>query len=208
MNIFQKRTVGKKGIAAALLASQLLFTAGCGSGEQRETAGQLDTEQTMQQDGYIVVGYVQVGSESDWRTTNTQSFKDVFTQENGYYLIFEDGQQKQENQVKAIRNLILQEVDYIVLDPIVETGWESVLEEAKEAAGRRWRTTACIHAGWAVTSRRRAGTPGTGWRIIWKSRGGAGRQFISYLSRGRWAPLHRSGGQTDSQRFSSRMKTG
>lgn len=124
---------GKKGIAAALLASQLLFTAGCGSGEQRETAGQLDTEQTMQQDGYIVVGYVQVGSESDWRTTNTQSFKDVFTQENGYYLIFEDGQQKQENQVKAIRNLILQEVDYIVLDPIVETGWESVLEEAKEA---------------------------------------------------------------------------
>ena len=63
MNIFQKRTVGKKGIAAALLASQLLFTAGCGSVEQRETAGQLDTEQTMQQDGYIVVGYVQVGSE-------------------------------------------------------------------------------------------------------------------------------------------------
>ena len=55
MNIFQKRTVGKKGIAAALLASQLLFTAGCGSVEQRETAGQLDTEQTMQQDGYIVV---------------------------------------------------------------------------------------------------------------------------------------------------------
>lgn len=196
------------------MASQLLFTAGCGSGEQRETAGQLDTEQTMQQDGYIVVGYVQVGSESDWRTTNTQSFKDVFTQENGYYLIFEDGQQKQENQVKAIRNLILQEVDYIVLDPIVETGWESVLEEAKEAGipvilsdrggdgGRR-----CILLV-GSTSRRRAGTPGTGWRIIWKSRGGAGRQFISYLSRGRWAPLHRSGGQTDSQRFSSRMKTG
>ena len=136
MNIFQKRTVGKKGIAAALLASQLLFTAGCGRGEQRETAGQLDTEQTMQQDGYIVVGYVQVGSESDWRTTNTQSFKDVFTQENGYYLIFEDGQQKQENQVKAIRNLILQEVDYIVLDPIVETGWESVRALAGELSGK------------------------------------------------------------------------
>ena len=61
MNIFQKRTVGKKE-SRRLLASQLLFTAGCGSGEQRETAGQLDTEQTMQQDGYIVVGYVQVGS--------------------------------------------------------------------------------------------------------------------------------------------------
>jgi len=126
MNIFQKRTVGKKGIAAALLASQLLFTAGCGSGEQRETAGQLDTEQTMQQDGYIVVGYVQVGSESDWRTTNTQSFKDVFTQENGYYLIFEDGQQKQENQIKAIRSFIASDVDVISFCPIVETGEDGV----------------------------------------------------------------------------------
>ena len=212
MNIFQKRTVGKKGIAAALLASQLLFTAGCGSVEQRETAGQLDTEQTMQQDGYIVVGYVQVGSESDWRTTNTQSFKDVFTQENGYYLIFEDGQQKQENQVKAIRNLILQEVDYIVLDPIVETGWESVLEEAKEAGipvilsdRRAEMEDDSLYTCWVGSD---FAEEGTGWRIIWKSRGGAGRQFISYLSRGRWAPLHRSGGQTDSQRFSSRMKTG
>lgn len=112
----------------------LLFTmVGCGHKDQSAAVHQLDTEQTMTHDGYIVVGYAQVGSESDWRTTNTESFKDVFTQENGYYLIFEDGQQKQENQVKAIRNFILQEVDYIVLDPIVETGWESVLEEAKEA---------------------------------------------------------------------------
>lgn len=217
MNIFQKRTVGKKGIAAALLASQLLFTAGCGSGEQRETAGQLDTEQTMQQDGYIVVGYVQVGSESDWRTTNTQSFKDVFTQENGYYLIFEDGQQKQENQVKAIRNLILQEVDYIVLDPIVETGWESVLEEAKEAgipvilSDRRAEMeddslyTCWVGSDFAEEGQERRALAG---ELSGKAGAELGRQFISYLSRGRWAPLHRSGGQTDSQRFSSRMKTG
>ena len=157
-----------------------------------------------------------VGSESDWRTTNTQSFKDVFTQENGYYLIFEDGQQKQENQVKAIRNLILQEVDYIVLDPIVETGWESRSGEAKEAGipvilsdRRAEMEDDSLYTCWVGSDfAEEAGTPGTGWRIIWKSRGGAGRQFISYLSKGRWAPLHRSGGQTDSQRFSSRMKTG
>lgn len=93
----------------------------------------LDTEEMAGHDGCIVVGYAQVGSESDWRTTNTQSFKNIFTEENGYYLIFEDGQQKQENQVKAIRNFILQDVDYIILDPVVETGWEAVLEEAKEA---------------------------------------------------------------------------
>ena len=132
MNIFQKRTVGKKGIAAALLASQLLFTAGCGSGEQRETAGQLDTEQTMQQDGYIVVGYVQVGSESDWRTTNTQSFKDVFTQENGYYLIFEDGQQKQENQDRELFDEILEKTKI----PRAAGGTVFTAEEAKEVANR------------------------------------------------------------------------
>lgn len=81
----------------------------------------------------IVVGFSQVGSESDWRNASTESFLDVFTADNGYYLLYEDAQQKQENQLKAIRNFILQEVDYIILDPIVETGWDAVLLEAKEA---------------------------------------------------------------------------
>ena len=89
----------------------------------------------MPKDGrdYIVVGFSQIGSESDWRTANTESFKSTFTAENGYYLLFEDAQQKQENQVKDIRNFILQEVDYIVLDPVVETGWDAVLMEARDA---------------------------------------------------------------------------
>ena len=81
----------------------------------------------------IVVGLSQVGSESDWRIENTRSYRDTFTPENGYYLLFDDAQQKQENQLKAIRNFILQEVDYIVVAPIVETGWDSVLQEAKDA---------------------------------------------------------------------------
>lgn len=92
----------------------------------------LDTEEMAGHDGCIVVGYAQVGSESDWRTTNTQSFK-IFYGRKRLLSDFEDGQQKQENQVKAIRNFILQDVDYIILDPVVETGWEAVLEEAKEA---------------------------------------------------------------------------
>lgn len=82
---------------------------------------------------YIVVGFSQVGSESDWRMGSTNSFKNTFTEENGYYLLFEDAQQKQENQLKSIRNFILQEVDYIILDPIVETGWDAVLTEARDA---------------------------------------------------------------------------
>ena len=84
-------------------------------------------------DNLIVVGYAQVGAESDWRTANTASFKSTFVPENGYRLIFDDAQQKQENQIKAIRNFIQQDVDYIVLAPVVETGWETVLQEAKDA---------------------------------------------------------------------------
>lgn len=81
----------------------------------------------------IVVGFSQLGAESDWRNMHTQSMKTVFTEKNGYKLIFEDGQQKQSNQIKAIRRFIQQEVDYIVLAPVQENGWDTVLEEAKEA---------------------------------------------------------------------------
>ncbi len=105
---------------------------GCTGKQNVQEPSQLYDE-TVRGDGYIVVGFSQVGSESDWRIGNTESFRSIFTEENGYYLLFEDGQQKQENQLKSIRNFILQEVDYIILDPIVETGWDAVLQEAKDA---------------------------------------------------------------------------
>ena len=59
--------------------------------------------------------------------------QEAFTAREGYSLIFNDGQQKQENQIKAIREFIDQDVDYILLDPCIETGWDSALLEAKEA---------------------------------------------------------------------------
>lgn len=80
-----------------------------------------------------VIGMCQVGAESDWRAANTESMKAVFTEENGYHLLFEDARQKQENQISAIRKFIQQQVDYIILMPISENGWDSVLQEAKEA---------------------------------------------------------------------------
>ncbi len=89
--------------------------------------------ESRDEDDYTVIGLSQIGSESDWRNANTESFKSVFTAGNGYYLLYEDAQQKQENQLKAVRDFILQEVDYIILDPIVETGWDTVLMEAKDA---------------------------------------------------------------------------
>lgn len=82
---------------------------------------------------YIVIGFSQLGAESDWRSANTESMRSTFTTTNGYELIFEDGQQKQSNQITAIRTFIQQEVDYIVLAPVTETGWDTVLQEAKDA---------------------------------------------------------------------------
>ena len=84
-------------------------------------------------DDTITVGFSQVGAESDWRTANTESMKSTFSEENGYELIFDDAQQKQENQLTAIRNFIQQEVDYILLAPVTETGWDTVRQEAKDA---------------------------------------------------------------------------
>lgn len=90
-------------------------------------------EKTTVTNKRIVVGFSQLGAESDWRSANTESMKETFTLENGYDFIFEDGQQKQSNQITAIRMFIQQEVDYIVLAPVTETGWDTVLQEAKEA---------------------------------------------------------------------------
>lgn len=82
----------------------------------------------------ITIGFSQVGAESDWRVANTASMKSALSEENGFTLIFADAQQKQENQIKAIRDFISQDVDVIVIAPTTETGWETVLAEAKGAS--------------------------------------------------------------------------
>ena len=81
-------------------------------------------------DSLTTIGFSQVGAESDWRSANSISMKRTFTPERGYDLIFEDAKQKQSDQIKAIRKFIQQEVDYIVFSPVVESGWDTVLEEA------------------------------------------------------------------------------
>jgi simple sugar transport system substrate-binding protein len=80
----------------------------------------------------LVVGYAQIGAESEWRTGNTASIK-AEAERLGVELIFSDAQQKQENQIKAIRTFIAQQVDVIGVSPVVETGWESVFQEARDA---------------------------------------------------------------------------
>lgn len=80
----------------------------------------------------LVIGFSQVGAESEWRTANTLSIKDA-AKKDGITLKFADAQQKQENQVKAIRSFIAQRVDLIAFSPVVESGWDTVLREAKAA---------------------------------------------------------------------------
>ena len=80
----------------------------------------------------LTLGFAQVGAESEWRTANTQSIKDA-AKAAGINLKFSDAQQKQENQIKAIRSYIAQKVDVIAFAPVVTTGWDTVLKEAKSA---------------------------------------------------------------------------
>lgn len=81
----------------------------------------------------IVLGFAQVGAESGWRTAETNSIKEIPTKHPNITLKFSDAQQKQENQLKAVRTYIAQKVDVIAIDPVVSTGWDTVLKEAQQA---------------------------------------------------------------------------
>lgn len=111
-----------------IVSAALALLTGC-AGQEPKT----EDTRTPTDDNLIVVGVSQEGSESVWRTANTRSVKETFTKENGYFLIFNNARQKQEKQIKALRSFISQRVDYIVFSPIVEDGWETVLQEARAA---------------------------------------------------------------------------
>lgn len=84
-------------------------------------------------DDLITIGFAQVGHESDWRTASTQSAQAVFSAENGYDLQFVDCDNDSAAQLEAVRGFIEQDVDYIIIDPIVATGWDTVLTECEDA---------------------------------------------------------------------------
>ncbi len=80
----------------------------------------------------VVVGFSQLGAESSWRIANTESMEKA-AKEAGFGLMMENANQKQEKQIDAIRSFIAYQVDVIVFSPIVENGWDNVLNEAKKA---------------------------------------------------------------------------
>ncbi|GIH31779.1 ABC transporter substrate-binding protein [Microbispora amethystogenes] len=120
-----------KRISALILAGVTALTmAGCsggGDGDSSASGGSAGGG-----DDKIVMGFSQVGAESGWRTANTKSVQES-AKEAGIDLKFSDAQQKQENQIKAIRSYIQQKVDVIAFSPVVESGWDTVLKEAQNA---------------------------------------------------------------------------
>jgi len=113
---------GRTRFVLALASAALL--AACSGGADKPAAGDAPKA--------IVLGFSQIGAESEWRTANTTSVQSA-AKDAGITLRFSDAQQKQENQIKALRSFIAQRVDVIAFSPVVETGWETVLREAKAA---------------------------------------------------------------------------
>lgn len=136
----------KKSIIVAGLAGLMaLSMAGCGGGtsDGTTTAGSGSTggstsgynlvPKDTNGDGVITIGFAQVGAESGWRTANTQSYKDYFVAANGFKLVFADANQDADKQKQDVRDLIAQGVEVIDLAPVTDSGWEPVLQEAKDA---------------------------------------------------------------------------
>ncbi len=122
-------------LLSLIVLAMLLAIAGCSQGpsvslaQEATVAPGAKPKKTYKD---LIVGYVQLGAESEWRSANTKSVQEAAAQL-GVELKFSDAQQKQENQIKAIRSLIAQRVDVIGVAPLTETGWDDVFKEAKDA---------------------------------------------------------------------------
>jgi simple sugar transport system substrate-binding protein len=126
--------VSRVSVWTAILAI-LLAVAGCArSSQQTPAQPEATAPEARAKKGYkdLIVGYVQLGAESEWRSANTASVKEA-AEALGVELRFSDAQQKQENQIRAIRSLIAQRVDVIGVAPLTETGWEEIFQQAKDA---------------------------------------------------------------------------
>ena len=140
----------KKRILSMILATAMVATVlvGCGAKEEAaapaeeaaveeaapaEEAPAEEAAAPAEDGGLIKVGFAQVGHESDWRTANTQNYQDVFSEANGYELVFVDCDNNHDVQIESVRASIQQEVDYIILAPIQAAGWDVPLQEAADA---------------------------------------------------------------------------
>lgn len=136
-------------IAGILSLASILFIRNHISNSDSESISPHENQKTNDR---LILGFSQIGSESAWRTRNTESIFEAAA-ENNIQIIFDDAQQKQANQLKAIRSFIVYQVDVIAFVPIVEDGWDNVLQEAKDAGipvilvDRQINTDPSLYAG-------------------------------------------------------------
>jgi ABC-type sugar transport system substrate-binding protein len=149
----KKKLIGGIAAAAALALAMTGCSGGGGGGD----------------DELITVGFAQTGSESGWRSANTESMKTAFSEENGFELVFNAADNKIEAQIAAVRSFINQGVDAIVIAPIVEDGWDDVLTEAKEAGipvileDRTVTASDDLYAAWVGLDFRQEGVTAGEW---------------------------------------------
>lgn len=167
----------KKKLALLLIASMTMaMAAGCGGSEAADADSNVQTEASDDGSGaaessgeLITVGYAQVGHESDWRTANTQNYQDVFCEANGYELQLVDCDNDNAAQLEAVRSFIEQDLDYIVIAPIETAGWDTVLQEAKDAgipviiADREIDADASMYDAWVGTNTKNEGITAGNW---------------------------------------------
>lgn len=150
----------------AVLGAVALLAAGCGSDDS-------DNEASGDGGGgggdLIKVGFAQTGSESGWRSANTESMKDAFSEENGFELVFNAADNDPAAQISAVRSFISQGVDAIVIAPIVEDGWDDVLQEAQDAdipvilEDRTVTSSDDLYASWVGLDFKQEGTTAGEW---------------------------------------------
>ena len=149
----------KKTLAGlALVGAIALTTAGCAGGGSTAGGGG--------DDKVITVGFAQTGSESGWRSANTESMKTAFSEANGFNLIFNAADNKPEAQIAAVRSFINQGVDAIVLAPIVTDGWDDVLKEANIPVILEDRTVSAsedLYASWVGLDFKKEGETAGKW---------------------------------------------
>ena len=146
----------------ALAGAAALILTGCAGGGNAPGAGGGG-------DDVITVGFAQTGSESGWRSANTESMQTAFSEDNGFKLVFNAADNKIEAQIAAVRNFINQGVDAIVIAPIVEDGWDDVLQEAKDAGipvileDRTLSASDDLYAAWVGLDFKAEGTKAGEW---------------------------------------------
>ena len=122
----------RKKIIMFWLVVLIFGLAGCSMQPEEKEPEIVRSESLEFDDDFLHIGLIQTGKESGWRDANSNDYQETFTKERGYDLIYIDGNSSPERQVKAMQDLIRQQVDYIIVQPIVEYGWDEAVEFAQE----------------------------------------------------------------------------